>query len=328
MAVFTKVNNTAFATWVQEQFSLAAPSKLEPIHAGTQNTNYRFSADNHRYIFTVFESLPMTAVQYYAALARHLAHKGAPVPVPLTPATPAGQTWGNNPCSLTPEVIGKPQAAPTPADCFTLGAATANLHIQAADFARSWPNPRGFTWRTNALTDLRGKICPETLASPTIEILHQAAQKDARFSGQALPKGICHCDLFRDNVLWQAGRITGIIDFYFAGTAALIFDLAVGICDWCCDETGEFITERLVAALAGYCQHRPFCEHEEKYFGAALQSAALRFWLSRLHDRHFPRAALLHTPRHPRRFARIYQRAGQLDSALWKKSYKFYKSPG
>ena len=319
MAVFTEVTASALAEWGREQFCFNQLSAPVPIAAGTENTNYQISGDGQHYIFTIFEFLHLPAVRYYIALTQHLANGGAPVPVPRRPRNPTGFMWGNKPCLLTPMVPGAPNNTPTVTDCWAFGRAIGNLHRVGAGFTRHRNNPRGLVWRQSALKSLLNKTCPETLSPAQIKILAQAAQQDLIFNQGALPKGACHCDLFRDNALWHEGRIAGIIDFYFGGTAELIFDLGVGACDWCFDDEGKFIPDRFGALMMGYRQERQLLEIEEHYFRDALQMAAYRFWLSRLHNLHFPRPAVLLTTKHPRRFEQIYRQVGKLDARLWTK---------
>ena len=320
MAVFTKVSAEDLAAWGQREFCFTQVSPPRPLTSGTENTNYLVQANKQYYIFTIFEFWDLPTVLYYTALTRHLATKGALVPVPLTPANPAGYLWGRKPCLLTPMIIGKPILRPSLDECFAVGSAIGHLHHAAADFTKTMPHPRGEAWRTKALEALSNKICPETFGPAAVKALHQAAQQDKIFSTYALPQGPCHCDLFRDNVLWNKGQITGIIDFYSGGTAELIFDLGVALCDWCFDNAGKFIPAQGTALMAGYRQQRQLLEIEEQNFRIALYMAAFRFWLSRLHDLHFPRPAILLTTRHPRRFEQIYNQIDQLDSALWTKS--------
>jgi len=113
-----------------------------------------------------------------------------------------------------------------------------------------------------------------------------------------------HADLFRDNALFEKGRISGVIDFYFAGVDCLLYDIAVCANDWCLVDAASdarLEAERTRALLAGYQAMRPFTELERDGWPVMLRAAALRFWLSRLHDFHLPRPGMLvhaHDPGH------------------------------
>ena len=48
-----------------------------------------------------------------------------------------------------------------------------------------------------------------------------------------LPRGHIHADLFPDNVFFLDGRVSGLIDFYFAATDLLAYDVAVCLNAWC-----------------------------------------------------------------------------------------------
>jgi homoserine kinase type II len=122
-----------------------------------------------------------------------------------------------------------------------------------------------------------------------------------------LPRGPVHADLFRDNALFEDGRLSGVIDFYFAGVDCLLYDVAVCANDWCLVDPARdrrLDAERTAALLRGYATARPFEKPEREAWPALLRAAALRFWLSRLHDFHLPRPGMLvhaHDPEHFRR---------------------------
>jgi homoserine kinase type II len=141
-------------------------------------------------------------------------------------------------------------------------------------------------------------------------------QSTYRFSD--LPRAAVHADLFRDNVLFDGDRIGGVIDFYFAGVDALLFDVAVTVNDWCVRPDGRFDEARALALLAAYRTERPFTALERGAWPVMLRAAALRFWLSRLYDFHLPRPGELvhaHDPEHFRRILAL--RVAEGASAPW-----------
>jgi homoserine kinase type II len=122
----------------------------------------------------------------------------------------------------------------------------------------------------------------------------------------ALPRGAIHADLFRDNVMFEDGRLTGFFDFYFAGVDTWLFDVAVCLNDWCIEvETGVHDAGRTEAFLHAYAAVRPFAAAERRLLPAMLRAGALRFWISRLWDFHLPREASMLKPHDPSHFERV-----------------------
>ena len=122
-----------------------------------------------------------------------------------------------------------------------------------------------------------------------------------------MPKGAIHGDLFCNNVLFHDGAVAGIIDFGFAATDFFAYDLAITVNDWCldCNGNGALDHERSLALLEGYDAVRPLTDEERTEWPALLRAAALRFWVSRLHDLYLPRPGELTHAHDPAEFERI-----------------------
>ncbi|MBF2735277.1 MAG: phosphotransferase [Betaproteobacteria bacterium AqS2] len=318
MAVFTQADHADAAPWLRDNYGIELTGELEPITEGIENSNYRFTAaDGARYIFTVIEVWDEELAGWCVRLARHLHDRGEPVPRPLRNRLRDGPlgVFAAKPAVVVDFVDGAWLPAPDASQCGLAGGAIARLHRAAADFAPLLPNPRGAAWRRETAAELR-----PSLPAADQELLDAALARDEALQASGLPRGACHCDLFRNNFLWRDGAIAGVIDFYFAGEDFLLFDLAVAAIDWTMDEDGAVDGPRLAALLAAYRAGRAPDAAEAAAFGDALVAGALRFWLSRLLDVARPRDAYALQPHDPvvfrRRLARCLADRERLAAAL------------
>jgi homoserine kinase type II len=121
---------------------------------------------------------------------------------------------------------------------------------------------------------------------------------------RGLPAGVIHADYFPDNVFFQAGLFAGAIDFYFACEDALAYDIAIALNAWCFEPDGSFNVTAARAMVAGYEAHRPLSEAERKALPVLAHGAAMRFFLTRLHDWHATPAGALVRPKDPMEYER------------------------
>ena len=233
----------------------------------------------------------------------HLARHGIPSPAPIADlADHYLQTLKGKPAALVTRLPGRSIEQPAAAECAELGALLARMHLAGRSYPAYLENPRGPKWWRLAANDLKPHLGKEEVTLVESELAFQAQH---RFPD--LPRGPVHADLFRDNALFQKGRISGVIDFYFAGVDCLLYDMAVCANDWCLDENFGLEKTRMDALMAAYEAVRPLTPGERTAWPVMLRAAALRFWLSRLHDFHLPRAGMLVHKHDPGHFRRILE---------------------
>ena len=170
--------------------------------------------------------------------------------------------------------------------CAALGQALAEMHLAGADFAMSRANDLSLAgWKTLFATcrDRADEVEPGLAA----EIATEIDDLDAQWPTESAT-GVIHADLFPDNVFFLGDRLSGLIDFYFACTDILAYDIAVCLNAWCFESDGDFNITKAKRLLAAYGEARPLDPGELAALPILARGAALRFLLTRLHDRLFP----------------------------------------
>lgn len=301
MSVYTVVERHELETFLTT-YEVGALRNFSGITAGIENTNYFVTTANGDYVLTLFEFTPATELPFFLALMAHLAEHGVPSAHPV--ADRGGRfltTLKGRPAALVMRLPGASVAHPHRAHCQAIGQAMARMHLASVDFNGQRPNDRGPAWRAEVASMLAHCLRAEDRL-----LLAEAVEefRGDRFAG--LPSGVIHADLFRDNALFQAHQLTGLIDFYYAHRGPFIYDLAVAVADWCFDDDKQLLDAALGGALlSAYHQVRPLLSAERSAWTMALRAAGLRFWLSRLKDRHFPRDGALVHSKDPEPFKRV-----------------------
>ncbi len=306
MAVFTHVDLETLASfWAQ--YSLDDVTDLKGIQAGVQNTNYLVSTRDMKYILTLYEDT-QTGVDpkdlpFFLGLLEHLSGQGlaCPSPIQQTSGSLLGQLAGR-PAALVSFLNGRGTVTPKPLHCRNAGAALARMHLAGADFSMQRENTQGLSnWRQlfEACQTRADEVTPG-LASL---IDGELARLEAHWPDD-LPHGIIHADLFPDNVFFEKGEVSGLIDFYFACNDSLAYDLAIMLNAWCFEADVNFNITKARALLAGYQSVRPMSGDEINALPILAAGASMRFLMSRLYDwLNQPEDALL-VPKNPVEYLR------------------------
>ena len=305
MAVFTEVSFDEAASFLRAM-GVGELQTIKGCAGGIENTNYFVDTTHGEYVLTLFERLTFEQLPFYLHLMQHLAARGIPVPDPA-PAKNGNilHSLKGKPTAVVNKLRGHSELSPTDIHCAAVGDMLARMHMAGQDFPKRQPNLRGLSWWNSTAPVLLPHITPEQRGLLLSELAYQN-HIAASSSYRALPVGAIHADLFRDNVMFEDGRLTGVFDFYFAGCDTYVFDISVCLNDWCIDlATGQPDAPRAEAFLAAYQGVRRLNAAERALLPAMLRAGALRFWISRLWDFHLPREAAVLQAHDPSHFERV-----------------------
>ncbi|MFC1684540.1 homoserine kinase [Pseudomonadota bacterium] len=300
MSVYTRVEQDQLEVFLKN-YDLGQLEQQQGISDGIENTNYFVTTSKGKYVLTLFESLSAEELPFFLDLMAFLAEHDVPSAHPL--ADRQGnflRTLNDRPAALVQRLSGGGVPNPNAAQCAELGTVLGRLHRVGQGFQQHRENPRGPRWWSEAAQQVLEYLPEADARMLQEEIAFQMAHRK-----DDLPRGVIHADLFRDNALFEGDRLTGVIDFYYACTDALLYDLAVTVNDWCRGGDAALDEALADALLQAYSAVRPLTAQEKKDWPLMLRAGALRFWLSRLQDKIFPRPGEMTHIKDPEEYARI-----------------------
>lgn len=286
MSVFTALTRSEIEQHLN-LYSLGQLVNFSGIASGVENSNYFLTLQQKNgsqkcYVLTLFERLSAAELPFFVQLTSYLHHLQRPVPCALANKQGAQICFlAGKPAVIVPKIDGKHCTQTSVLACAQVGAELARIHVSCKSFQPQPNNPRDLIWLRqsagllqSALNDEERRLLSTTLAELERFYLHKPA----------LPRGIIHGDLFRDNVLFDQQGITAIIDFYNACQDDWLYDVAITVNDWCTENDGAIDVLRARSLLTHYHEIRPFTVQEEQSWPLLLLMAACRFWVSRLID--------------------------------------------
>lgn len=301
MSVFTTLSFDEVKQWL-EPFSVGELRTLRGIAAGITNTNYFVETSQARYVLTVFEKNDFDELPYFVHLMTHLSKHGVLCPRPILDRQgQALRRIHGKPALMVSCLQGSDVSTPNLMQIEAVARTLAKMHLAGLDYHAQSHNQRGQGWRLMTAQQVLPKLTPVQR-----DLLQEELDFQHGLDLSALPHGVIHGDLFRDNVLFEGDQLGGFIDFYYACHDVLAYDVAIAVNEWCIEEsTGILDSTKLAAFMNAYLAERPFIAAEKATWPALLRRAALRFWLSRLYDFHFPLAGELTHAKDPVHFERI-----------------------
>ena len=314
MAVYTDVIADDLTQFLAG-YDIGTLLSYKGIAEGVENSNFLVHTTAGNFILTLYEKrVAESDLPFFLALMEHLATRGITCPQPVK--NRSGKVLGKlagRPAALVTFLDGMWIRRPTAAHCAALGDALARLHLAGADFTMGRENALSVGgWRPLY------EGCRERIhnVGPNLEKL-VAAELDIleRNWPRGLPQGVIHADLFPDNVFFLGDKLSGLIDFYFACTDTLVYDVAICLNAWCFEPDHSYNVTKGRALLANYAKVRHLSHTEWEKLPLLARGAALRFLLTRVVDwLDVPPGALVR-PKDPREYARKLRFHQKVESA-------------
>ncbi len=283
MAVYTEVTDEALAAYVSE-YALGTVVAFRGIAEGVENSNFSLRTTAGDFILTLYEKrVDPAELPWFLGLMDHLSSHGITCPQPVQARDGAAlRRLAGRPACITTFLPGVWPRRVRPTHCAPVGDALAALHLAGAGYASERPNALGPSgWRP--LLDRSLPRADEVQPGLGAQ-LDAALERILAGWPVGLPRGHIHADLFPDNVFFLDGRLSGLIDFYFAATDLFAYDLAVCLNAWCFEPDLQFNVTKARAMLRAYDARRPLSDAERRALPVLCQGAAMRFLLTRLFD--------------------------------------------
>jgi len=303
MAVYTDVQAEELTAFLAG-YDIGELLSYKGIAEGVENSNYLVHTRRGSFILTLYEKrVDRGDLPFFIGLMEHLARRGITCPQPVK--NRQGEALGvlaGRPAAVVTFLEGMWMRRPAAWHCAAVGEALARLHLAGADFPLRRNNALSLAgWRPlyEAVRTRTDSLQPDLSAAVAAELDHLE-----RDWPNDLPVGVIHADLFPDNVFFLGHALSGLIDFYFACTDTLAYDIAVCLNAWCFEPDHSFNVTKGRALLQGYAKVRPLSAAEHVALPILSRGAALRFLLTRLVDwLHVPPGALVR-PKDPLEYFR------------------------
>jgi homoserine kinase type II len=283
MAVYTEVTDDALAAFLTG-YDIGTMVAFRGIAEGVENSNFSLRTSTGDFILTLYEKrVDPNDLPWFLGLMEHLAQRGLVCPQPVHGSDGAALRYlcGKH-AAITTFLPGVWPRRVRQSHCGPVGTALAKLHLAGADYAPKRQNALGPRSWTPLLDRCRTRA--DEVQPGLADQLDQALSTILDAWPSSLPIGHIHADLFPDNVFFLDDALSGIIDFYFAATDLLAYDVAVCLNAWCFEPDFAFNVTKSRALLAAYQAVRPLSAAEQAALPVLCQGAAIRFLLTRLYD--------------------------------------------
>jgi len=304
MAVYTDVAADELAEFLGK-YDIGELLSYKGIAEGVENSNFLLHTSSGYFILTLYEKrVAKSDLPFFLGLMTHLASRGLSCPQPVkNKSGEALSALAGRPAAIISFLEGVWPRKPNTAHCAGVGAALAQMHLAGADFPMVRANALSVSgWRP--LFEQAAPRAEEVQIGLRDFLAAELDSLEGNIWPKDLPIGVIHADLFPDNVFFLGERVSGLIDFTFACTDMLAYDVAICLNAWCFESDCSFNVTKARAFLSAYGKVRKLSLAEVSALPLLARGAALRFLLTRLVDfLNVPKGALVR-PRDPMEYVR------------------------
>jgi homoserine kinase type II len=304
MAVYTDVAADELGEFLS-QYEIGELLSYKGIAEGVENSNFLLHTSSGYFILTLYEKrVAKSDLPFFLGLMTHLASRGLSCPQPVkNKSGEALSALAGRPAAIISFLEGVWPRKPNTAHCAGVGAALAQMHLAGADFPMVRANALSVSgWRP--LFEQAAPRAEEVQIGLRDFLAAELDSLEGNIWPKDLPIGVIHADLFPDNVFFLGERVSGLIDFTFACTDMLAYDVAICLNAWCFESDCSFNVTKARAFLSAYGKVRKLSLAEVSALPLLARGAALRFLLTRLVDfLNVPKGALVR-PRDPMEYVR------------------------
>ena len=283
MAVYTDVSAEDLGAFLAG-YDLGELLAYKGIAEGVENSNFLVHTSRGYFILTLYEKRVAAAdLPFFLALMEHLANRGLTCPQPVK--NRRGEVLGflaGRPAAIVTFLDVMWIRRPSAGHCAAVGRGLAQLHLAGRDFVAKRANALSVAgWR--ALYEGVAWRCDDVQPGLREAIARELSHLEGAWP-RDLPQGVIHADLFPDNVFFLGNELSGLIDFYFACTDTLAYDVAICLNAWCFESDHSYNVTKGRGLLQAYANARPLTQPELDTLPLLARGAALRFLLTRLVD--------------------------------------------
>ena len=284
MAVYTQISIDELNVFLSK-YNIDNINEFSGIKGGTSNSNYLLTADNKKFILTIFEERTnQENLPFYFDLMNHLnAHDIKCPEVIKDKQGNFSNSIKQKHAVITSFLTGSSLEKIKPIHCSNLGLTIAKMHNASEKLNIKRENELGLDKLGIIIEKL--KTYKKHIDDEKLKFIEDEFLFLSREISKDLPSGIIHADLFPDNIFFEENNLTGIIDFYFSCNDFYAYEIAICLNAWCFEESNnEFNPTKAKYLLGSYNQERKFSNEEVEALPLLARASALRYLLTRLLD--------------------------------------------